>query len=62
MPEQRDDVKFNVPIWLVSCSGCHARSPATWSPPMTDITLYLARAANGVIGADGTLPWRLPAD
>lgn len=29
---------------------------------MTDITLYLARAANGVIGANGTLPWRLPAD
>lgn len=26
------------------------------------ITLYLARADNGVIGRDGALPWRLPAD
>lgn len=25
-------------------------------------TLILARAANGVIGRDGALPWRLPAD
>ncbi|WP_052134308.1 dihydrofolate reductase [Sphingomonas sp. 37zxx] len=27
-----------------------------------DIVFYLARADNGVIGRDGTLPWRLPAD
>jgi dihydrofolate reductase len=27
-----------------------------------EITLVLARAANGVIGVDGQLPWRLPAD
>jgi dihydrofolate reductase len=26
------------------------------------ITLHLARADNGVIGRDGALPWRLPAD
>jgi dihydrofolate reductase len=27
-----------------------------------EITLVLARAANGVIGRDGKLPWRIPAD
>ena len=27
-----------------------------------EITLVLARAANGVIGADGRMPWHLPAD
>ncbi len=27
-----------------------------------EITLILARAANGIIGADGKMPWRLPAD
>ena len=27
-----------------------------------EIVFYLARAANGVIGKDGRLPWRLPAD
>lgn len=27
-----------------------------------DLFLIYARAANGVIGADGGLPWRLPAD
>lgn len=26
------------------------------------LTLHLARADNGVIGRDGALPWRLPAD
>jgi dihydrofolate reductase len=26
------------------------------------ITIVVARAANGVIGRDGTLPWRIPAD
>ncbi|MBX9796623.1 dihydrofolate reductase [Sphingomonas sp.] len=26
------------------------------------ISLHLARADNGVIGADGAIPWRLPAD
>lgn len=29
---------------------------------MTEIVLILARADNGVIGRDGSLPWRLPAD
>ena len=27
-----------------------------------EITLILARAANGVIGANGRMPWHLPAD
>lgn len=27
-----------------------------------EITLVMARAANGVIGADGRMPWHLPAD
>lgn len=27
-----------------------------------EITLVLARAANGVIGAEGKMPWHLPAD
>lgn len=29
---------------------------------MRQITLVVARAANGVIGADGAMPWHLPAD
>lgn len=29
---------------------------------MTRITIVIARAENGVIGRDGGLPWRLPAD
>ena len=29
---------------------------------MTQITIVVARADNGVIGKDGGLPWRLPAD
>jgi dihydrofolate reductase len=31
-------------------------------PPRPAITLLVARAANGVIGRDNTLPWHLPAD
>lgn len=30
--------------------------------PAMEIVFYLARADNGVIGRDGALPWRLPAD
>ncbi|HWU04421.1 MAG TPA: dihydrofolate reductase [Novosphingobium sp.] len=29
---------------------------------MAQLVLVVARAANGVIGADGTMPWHLPAD
>lgn len=29
---------------------------------MSEIVFFLARADNGVIGVDGALPWRLPAD
>jgi dihydrofolate reductase len=30
--------------------------------PRPRITLVVARALNGVIGREGTLPWRIPAD
>lgn len=29
---------------------------------MAEVVFYLARAENGVIGKDGHLPWRIPAD
>ncbi len=29
---------------------------------MSQVTLVVARATNGVIGRDGTLPWHIPAD
>ncbi len=29
---------------------------------MSPVTIVVARARNGAIGRDGTLPWRLPAD
>lgn len=39
----------------------HGASPGLLLALMT-ITFHLARADNGVIGRDGQLPWRLPAD
>ena len=32
------------------------------SPSLPSISLIVARSANGVIGRDNQLPWRLPAD
>ncbi len=32
------------------------------APTLPEIVLIYARAANGAIGHEGTLPWRLPAD
>ncbi len=32
------------------------------TPAMREIVLVVARADNGVIGRDGGLPWRIPAD
>ena len=36
--------------------------PAHQTVPNQTVVLVYARAANGVIGRDGHLPWRLPAD
>jgi dihydrofolate reductase len=30
--------------------------------PRPEIIIVLARAINGVIGKDGTLPWHIPGD
>src|SRR6476659_11276339 len=38
----------------------HCGQSATMDRP--GITLVVARAINGVIGRDGTLPWHIPAD
>ena len=39
-----------------------ARAPVTLIVARAPVTLIVARALNGVIGRDGGLPWRLPAD
>jgi dihydrofolate reductase len=36
--------------------------PPAVRPPVTRVVLVAARAANGVIGRDGDIPWKIPAD
>lgn len=43
-------------------SICPAQPLQFSLPYMTTLTLIVARARNGVIGRDNTLPWRLPED
>src|SRR5438477_747847 len=43
----------------LSADGRGARRPRT---RMSRIALVVARAANGVIGDKGKIPWRIPAD
>jgi dihydrofolate reductase len=48
-------MKVPVGIWA-------ARGQIATVNDRPNITLVVARATNGVIGRDGTLPWRIPAD
>ena len=37
-------------------------APGEWTEPMRGIGMAWARSTNGVIGADGAIPWHVPED
>ena len=61
LPGLGDQLRLRV-SWRHSALGTAARPRQSGGMDRPPITLIVARAQNGVIGRDGTLPWHLPAD